>query len=198
MLKVLRRRILQVGRLSKLAHKEACTKNQLVLIVARMSPPALRGLPSRGVPGQLGQRALRTARPPKRQRGGGAAAPEGGEAAGGEGAGAGGQPMEVGAPADKGSRARARRMWGSRPPPGLPSQPRAAYGMPSTNASLRPPHQGGRGAVLAPGGAAGAAGPGGGVAAAASSLILEQLVALQQQQVQQLQLIEQIRSQVAP
>uniref|UniRef100_A0A2K5E7X8 Sal-like protein 3 n=1 Tax=Aotus nancymaae TaxID=37293 RepID=A0A2K5E7X8_AOTNA len=45
--------------------------------------------------------------------------------------------------------------------------------------------------------AAGGSGAGGGVAAAAVPLILEQLMALQQQQIHQLQLIEQIRSQVA-
>nr|XP_035127284.2 sal-like protein 3 isoform X1 [Callithrix jacchus] len=86
-----------------------------------------------------------------------------------------------------------------RPPPAAPAPPAPAYGAPSTNVTLEALlstkvavaqfSQGAR--------AAGGSGAGGGVAAAAVPLILEQLMALQQQQIHQLQLIEQIRSQVA-
>ncbi|PNI19284.1 SALL3 isoform 5 [Pan troglodytes] len=86
-----------------------------------------------------------------------------------------------------------------RPPPAAPAPPTPAYGAPSTNVTLEALlstkvavaqfSQGAR--------AAGGSGAGGGVAAAAVPLILEQLMALQQQQIHQLQLIEQIRSQVA-
>ncbi|XP_063509926.1 sal-like protein 3 isoform X2 [Pongo pygmaeus] len=86
-----------------------------------------------------------------------------------------------------------------RPPPAAPAPPTPAYGAPSTNVTLEALlstkvavaqfSQGAR--------AAGGSGAGGGVAAAAVPVILEQLMALQQQQIHQLQLIEQIRSQVA-
>ncbi|XP_050021005.1 sal-like protein 3 isoform X1 [Alexandromys fortis] len=86
------------------------------------------------------------------------------------------------------------------PPPALPPQPEpVAFSMPSTNVTLETLlstkvavaqfSQGAR--------AGGTAGAGGTVGAVAIPMILEQLVALQQQQIHQLQLIEQIRSQVA-
>uniref|UniRef100_A0A452DK45 Sal-like protein 3 n=1 Tax=Capra hircus TaxID=9925 RepID=A0A452DK45_CAPHI len=154
-----------------LAHKEACTKNPLVLIVGEDEPaPPSEDFPEASPASSASERADSEA---------------GGEAAEARAPEREDEPMEVGAPPP--------------PPPGPEPAPGAAYGMPSTNVTLE--------TLLSTkvavaqfsqtSRAAGAAGAGGGVAAAALPLILEQLVALQQQQVQQLQLIEQIRSQVA-
>nr|XP_055076235.1 sal-like protein 3b isoform X1 [Misgurnus anguillicaudatus]XP_055076236.1 sal-like protein 3b isoform X1 [Misgurnus anguillicaudatus] len=70
------------------------------------------------------------------------------------------------------------------------------YDMPSTNVTLEILHST-RVAVAQFSQSIQCAGPGGKLTSAAIPMILEQLMALQQQQVQQLQLIEQIRSQVA-
>uniref|UniRef100_A0A452DK57 Sal-like protein 3 n=1 Tax=Capra hircus TaxID=9925 RepID=A0A452DK57_CAPHI len=164
-----------------LAHKEACTKNPLVLIVGEDEPaPPSEDFPEASPASSASERADSEA---AEETAAEARAPERED-----------EPMEVGAPADKGFQGP-----GPPPPPGPEPAPGAAYGMPSTNVTLE--------TLLSTkvavaqfsqtSRAAGAAGAGGGVAAAALPLILEQLVALQQQQVQQLQLIEQIRSQVA-
>ncbi|XP_040120313.1 sal-like protein 3 isoform X1 [Oryx dammah] len=183
-----------------LAHKEACTKNPLVLIVGEDEPaPPSEDFPDASPASSASERADSEAAE-EAAAAAAAAAPEGGEAAEARAPEREDEPMEVGAPADKGFQGPGAAHAGQPPPPPGPEPaPGAAYGMPSTNVTLETLlstkvavaqfSQSSR--------AAGAAGPGGGVAAAALPLILEQLVALQQQQVQQLQLIEQIRSQVA-
>ncbi|XP_025129111.3 sal-like protein 3 isoform X1 [Bubalus bubalis] len=182
-----------------LAHKEACTKNPLVLIVGEDEPaPPSEDFPEASPASSASERADSEAA--EEAAAAVAAAPEGGEAVEARAAEREDEPMEVGAPADKGFQGPGAVQAGQPPPPPGPEPaPGAAYGMPSTNVTLE--------TLLSTkvavaqfsqtSRAAGAAGPGGGVAAAALPLILEQLVALQQQQVQQLQLIEQIRSQVA-
>uniref|UniRef100_A0AC11D1R0 Spalt like transcription factor 3 n=1 Tax=Ovis aries TaxID=9940 RepID=A0AC11D1R0_SHEEP len=182
-----------------LAHKEACTKNPLVLIVGEDEPaPPSEDFPEASPASSASERADSEAA--EETAAAAAAAPEGGEAAEARAPEREDEPMEVGAPADKGFQGPGAAHVGQPPPPPGPEPaPGAAYGMPSTNVTLE--------TLLSTkvavaqfsqtSRAAGAAGPGGGVAAAALPLILEQLVALQQQQVQQLQLIEQIRSQVA-
>ncbi|XP_055415749.1 sal-like protein 3, partial [Bubalus kerabau] len=182
-----------------LAHKEACTKNPLVLIVGEDEPaPPSEDFPEASPASSASERADSEAA--EEAAAAVAAAPEGGEAVEARAAEREDEPMEVGAPADKGFQGPGAAQAGQPPPPPGPEPaPGAAYGMPSTNVTLE--------TLLSTkvavaqfsqtSRAAGAAGPGGGVAAAALPLILEQLVALQQQQVQQLQLIEQIRSQVA-
>ncbi|KAM7228656.1 hypothetical protein CapIbe_019944 [Capra ibex] len=181
-----------------LAHKEACTKNPLVLIVGEDEPaPPSEDFPEASPASSASERADSEA---AEETAAAAAAPEGGEAAEARAPEREDEPMEVGAPADKGFQGPGAAHVGQPPPPPGPEPaPGAAYGMPSTNVTLE--------TLLSTkvavaqfsqtSRAAGAAGAGGGVAAAALPLILEQLVALQQQQVQQLQLIEQIRSQVA-
>uniref|UniRef100_A0AAA9RTI8 Sal-like protein 3 n=1 Tax=Bos taurus TaxID=9913 RepID=A0AAA9RTI8_BOVIN len=182
-----------------LAHKEACTKNPLVLIVGEDEPaPPSEDFPEASPASSASERADSEAA--EEAAAAAAAAPEGGEAVEARAPEREDEPMEVGAPADKGFQGPGAAHAGQPPPPPGPEPaPGAAYGMPSTNVTLE--------TLLSTkvavaqfsqtSRAAGAAGPGGGVAAAALPLILEQLVALQQQQVQQLQLIEQIRSQVA-
>ncbi|XP_065788345.1 sal-like protein 3 isoform X2 [Muntiacus reevesi] len=184
-----------------LAHKEACTKNPLVLIVGEDEPaPPSEDFPEASPSSSPSERADSEAAEEVVAAAAAAAAPEGGEAAEARAPEREDEPMEVGAPADKGFQGSAAAHAGQPPPPPAPEPaPGAVYGMPSTNVTLE--------TLLSTkvavaqfsqtSRAAGAAGPGGGVAAAALPLILEQLVALQQQQVQQLQLIEQIRSQVA-
>ncbi|XP_040120314.1 sal-like protein 3 isoform X2 [Oryx dammah] len=173
-----------------LAHKEACTKNPLVLIVGEDEPaPPSEDFPDASPASSASERADSEAAE-EAAAAAAAAAPEGGEAAEARAPEREDEPMEGPGAAHAGQ---------PPPPPGPEPAPGAAYGMPSTNVTLETLlstkvavaqfSQSSR--------AAGAAGPGGGVAAAALPLILEQLVALQQQQVQQLQLIEQIRSQVA-
>ncbi|XP_067094178.1 sal-like protein 3 [Osmerus mordax] len=78
---------------------------------------------------------------------------------------------------------------------GAPS-PAASYSMPSTNVTLETLH-GTRVAVAQFSQSVRAAAASGGVSTMAIPMILDQLMALQQQQIHQLQLIEQIRSQVA-
>ncbi|XP_055272763.1 sal-like protein 3 [Moschus berezovskii] len=183
-----------------LAHKEACTKNPLVLIVGEDEPaPPSEDFPEASPASSTSERADSEAAE-EVAAAAAAAAPEGGEATEARAPERDDEPMEVGAPADKGFQGPGTAHSGQPPPPPGPEPaPGVAYGMPSTNVTLE--------TLLSTkvavaqfsqtSRAAGAAGSGGGVAAAALPLILEQLVALQQQQVQQLQLIEQIRSQVA-
>ncbi|XP_028908329.1 sal-like protein 3 isoform X1 [Ornithorhynchus anatinus] len=183
-----------------LEHKKSCTKQPLVLIVNEdaATPPSDRG-PEPSPAASPSDRADSEAAEDGAQAGGGGG--EGGEA---KAADKGEEeeeeePMEVEACAERG-----RPSPGpSAPAPPLPPppdpSPGPAYGMPSTNVTLETLlstkvavaqfSQGAR--------SSGGPGPGGGVAAVAIPMILEQLVALQQQQVHQLQLIEQIRSQVA-
>ena len=111
------------------------------------------------------------------------------------------EPMEVGPSVDKSFQSPGPTHAGKPPLPQVPEPPPpvAAYSMPNTNVTLETLlstkvavaqfSQNTR--------AAGAVGSSGGVAAVAIPVILEQLMALQQQQIHQLQLIEQIRSQVA-
>uniref|UniRef100_A0A8C6D4G7 Sal-like protein 3 n=1 Tax=Moschus moschiferus TaxID=68415 RepID=A0A8C6D4G7_MOSMO len=184
-----------------LAHKEACTKNPLVLIVGEDEPaPPSEDFPEASPASSTSERADSEAAEEAAAAAAAAAAPEGGEATEARAPERDDEPMEVGAPADKGFQGPGTAHSGQPPPPPGPEPaPGVAYGMPSTNVTLE--------TLLSTkvavaqfsqtSRAAGAAGSGGGVAAAALPLILEQLVALQQQQVQQLQLIEQIRSQVA-
>ncbi|KAM5304417.1 sal-like protein 3 isoform 2-T2 [Glossophaga mutica] len=180
-----------------LRHKKICTKNPLVLIVHEDEPaPASEEFPEPSPASSPGEQTEgeppEEAAPPESGEGGEVRAPEKGE-----------EPMDVEPPAtDKGFPSPGPSLPGKPPlPPAPEPAPVAAYGMPSTNVTLETLlstkvavaqfSQGAR--------AAGAAGPGGGggVAAAAIPVILEQLMALQQQQIHQLQLIEQIRSQVA-
>ncbi|KAG8504358.1 Sal-like protein 3 [Galemys pyrenaicus] len=172
-----------------LEHKKSCTKNPLVLIVNEDEPappsedfpePSPASSPSEHTESEAAEEA---------------AAPEAGEGSEVRAPDKEEEPMEVDAPGDKA------------PPgagvPALPAlaepPPAAAYGMPSTNVTLE--------TLLSTkvavaqfsqqARAAGGAGAAGGVGAVAIPMILEQLMALQQQQIHQLQLIEQIRSQVA-
>ncbi|XP_049757647.1 sal-like protein 3 isoform X2 [Elephas maximus indicus] len=177
-----------------LEHKKNCTKNPLVLIVNEDEPappseefpePSPASSPS----DQAESEGAEEAAPAEAAEGGELKASEKEE-----------EPMDVESPGDKGypSQGPATAV---KPP--LPQGPEptamASYSMPNTNVTLETLlstkvavaqfSQSTR--------AAGGAGPGGGVSAVAIPVILEQLVALQQQQIHQLQLIEQIRSQVA-
>ncbi|CAH7085288.1 sal-like protein 3 isoform X1 [Phodopus roborovskii] len=169
-----------------LQHKKTCTKNPLVLIVHDDEPappsedfpePSPASSPSDRTESEVAEEVAPT---------------EGSEV---KAAAKEAEPMDVEASADKGPPGP-----GVAPPPALPPQPEpAAFSMPSTNVTLETLlstkvavaqfSQGAR--------AGGTAGAGGTVGAVAIPMILEQLVALQQQQIHQLQLIEQIRSQVA-
>ncbi|XP_036891918.1 sal-like protein 3 isoform X2 [Sturnira hondurensis] len=178
-----------------LRHKRVCTKNPLVLIVHEDEPaPASEEFPEPSPASSPGERteseAPEEAAPPESGEGGEVRAPEKEE-----------EPMDVEPPAaDKGFQGPGPSLPGKPPlPPAPEPAPVATYGMPSTNVTLETLlstkvavaqfSQSAR--------AAGAAGSGGGGVAAAIPMILEQLMALQQQQIHQLQLIEQIRSQVA-
>nr|XP_055224005.1 sal-like protein 3 isoform X4 [Gorilla gorilla gorilla] len=165
-----------------LEHQRSCTKLPPVLIVHEDAPaPPPEDFPEPSPATSPSERAES----------------EAAEEAGAEGAEGEARPVEKGAePMDAEPAGDTRA---PRPPPAAPAPPTPAYGAPSTNVTLEALlstkvavaqfSQGAR--------AAGGSGAGGGVAAAAVPLILEQLMALQQQQIHQLQLIEQIRSQVA-
>ncbi|XP_006897292.1 PREDICTED: sal-like protein 3 [Elephantulus edwardii] len=171
------------------AHKKTCTKNPLVLIVGEDEPtPPNDDFPEPSPASSRSEQAesevAEEAAPAEASEGGELKASDKDE-----------EPMDVDSPGDKGPAAAAK--------PPLPSGPEptamASYSMPSTNVTLETLlstkvavaqfSQGAR--------AAGGVGPAGGVSAVAIPMILEQLLALQQQQIHQLQLIEQIRSQVA-
>jgi hypothetical protein len=173
-----------------LQHKKSCTKNPLVLIVNEDEPaPPAEDFPEPSPASSPSDRteseAAEEAGPAEASEGSEVKAPEK-EA----------EPMDVETPADQGLQGPVAPA-----PAALPTAPEsvATFGMPSTNVTLETLlstkvavaqfSQGAR--------TAGATGPGGGVGAVAIPMILEQLVALQQQQIHQLQLIEQIRSQVA-
>ncbi|XP_074195914.1 sal-like protein 3 isoform X1 [Rhinolophus sinicus] len=177
-----------------LQHKQTCPKNPLVLIVNEDEPappseefpePSPASSPSDHTESEAAEEAA----PPENGEGGEVKAPEKEE-----------EPMEVEPAADNSFQNPGPSLPGKPAlPPGPEPAPVAAYSMPSTNVTLETLlstkvavaqfSQNAR--------AAGTVVGGGGAAAAAVPLILEQLVALQQQQVLQLQLIEQIRSQVA-
>ncbi|CAK6447749.1 unnamed protein product [Pipistrellus nathusii] len=178
-----------------LRHKKSCTKNPLVLIVNEDEPaPASEEFPEpspASSPSEPAEsEAAEEAAPPDRGEGGEVRPPEKEE-----------EPMDVESTVgDKSFQSPGPSLPGKPPLPQAPEPaPVTAYGMPSTNVTLETLlstkvavaqfSQNAR--------AAGAAGPGSGVAAVAVPMILEQLMALQQQQIHQLQLIEQIRSQVA-
>ncbi|KAM9226003.1 sal-like protein 3 isoform 1-T1 [Dugong dugon] len=177
-----------------LEHKKNCTKNPLVLIVNEDEPappseefpePSPASSPS----DQAESEAAEEAAPVEAGEGSELKASEKEE-----------EPMDVESPGDKGYPSQGPTA-AAKPP--LPQGPEptamASYSMPNTNVTLETLlstkvavaqfSQNTR--------AAGCTGPGGGVSAVAIPVILEQLVALQQQQIHQLQLIEQIRSQVA-
>uniref|UniRef100_A0A8D1VPC1 Sal-like protein 3 n=1 Tax=Sus scrofa TaxID=9823 RepID=A0A8D1VPC1_PIG len=177
-----------------LEHKKACTKNPLVLIVNEDEPappseefpePSPASSPSE----QTESEAAEEAAPPEGGEGGEGRAPEKED-----------EPMEVGPSPDKSFQSPGPAHTGKPPLPQIPEPaPVAAYSMPNTNVTLETLlstkvavaqfSQNTR--------AAGTVGSSGGVTAVAIPMILEQLMALQQQQIHQLQLIEQIRSQVA-
>ncbi|XP_037365578.1 sal-like protein 3 [Talpa occidentalis] len=172
------------------AHKRTCAQSPPVVIVREDEPaPRAEERPEPSPASSPGERSDSEAA----EDGAAPGAGEGGEArAAREDA-----PMEVDAPADAAPPAAAPPA-----PPALPALAEppaaAAYGAPSTNVTLET-LLGTKVAVAqfsqqarAAGGAAG-----GGAGAVAIPMILEQLMALQQQQIHQLQLIEQIRSQVA-
>ncbi|XP_066103127.1 sal-like protein 3 isoform X2 [Saccopteryx bilineata] len=178
-----------------LRHKKSCTKNPLVLIINEDEPaPASEEFPepspASSPSDQTESEAAEEAAPPEVGDSGEVKAPEKEE-----------EPMEVEpAAADKGFLGPGLALPGKPPLPQAPEPaPRAAYSMPSTNVTLETLlstkvavaqfSQNAR--------AVGTVGSGSGVAALAIPMILEQLMALQQQQIHQLQLIEQIRSQVA-
>ncbi|XP_045383649.1 sal-like protein 3 isoform X1 [Lemur catta] len=175
-----------------LQHKKNCTKNPPVLIVHEDEPappsedfpePSPASSPSEHTESEAAEEAEGAE---AEARAAGREAREAREA----------EPMDVEPPAEQGL-AGPSAPSAARPAP-VPA-PAPAYSMPSTNVTLETLlstkvavaqfSQGAR--------AAGGTGAGAGVAAAAVPMILEQLLALQQQQIHQLQLIEQIRSQVA-
>ncbi|XP_045152077.1 sal-like protein 3 [Echinops telfairi] len=177
-----------------LAHKKSCTNNPLVLIVHDDEPPP----PAEAFPEP--SPASSPSEPAESEAAEEATPPEPGEAAELKAPDKDEEPMDVECPGDT--------AYPGPSPSAIPKPPlapgpepvaSASYSMPSTNVTLEALlstkvavaqfSQGAR--------AAGGVGPGGGVPAVAIPMILEQLVALQQQQIHQLQLIEQIRSQVA-
>ncbi|XP_072808456.1 sal-like protein 3 [Vicugna pacos] len=177
-----------------LEHKKACTKNPPVLIVREDGPappsedfpePSPASSPSE----QTESEAAEEAAPAEGGEGGEVRAPERED-----------EPMEVGPSSDRSFQSPGPSHAGKPPLPQIAEPaPAAAYSMPNTNVTLETLlstkvavaqfSQNAR--------AAGAVGSSAGVAAVAIPVILEQLMALQQQQIHQLQLIEQIRSQVA-
>ncbi|XP_067554899.1 sal-like protein 3 isoform X4 [Pseudorca crassidens] len=177
-----------------LEHKKACTKNPLVLIVSEDEPappseefpePSPASSPSEHTESEAAEETA----PTEGGEGGEVRAPEKED-----------EPMEVDPSVDKSFQSPGPTHAGKPPLPQVPEPaPVAAYSMPNTNVTLETLlstkvavaqfSQNTR--------AAGAVGSSGGVAAVAIPVILEQLMALQQQQIHQLQLIEQIRSQVA-
>ncbi|XP_040335450.1 sal-like protein 3 [Herpailurus yagouaroundi] len=177
-----------------LEHKKSCTKNPLVLIVNEDEPaPPSEEFPEPSPASSPSDRteseAAEDPAPPENGEGGEGRAPEKEE-----------EPMEAEPSGDKGFPNPGPSRAGKQPLPQIPEPaPVAAYSMPNTNVTLETLlstkvavaqfSQNAR--------AAGSVGPGSGVTAVAIPMILEQLMALQQQQIHQLQLIEQIRSQVA-
>ncbi|XP_006875949.1 PREDICTED: sal-like protein 3 [Chrysochloris asiatica] len=172
-----------------LAHKKSCTKNPLVLIVHEDEPaPPSEDFPEPSPASSPSEQA-------ESEQAEEAAPAETGESSELKAADEEEEPMDVEGPGDKGPVAATKPTL----PPGPEPTAMASYSMPSTNVTLETLlstkvavaqfSQSGR--------AAGGAGPGSGVSAVAIPMILEQLVSLQQQQIHQLQLIEQIRSQVA-
>ncbi|XP_033613216.1 sal-like protein 3, partial [Fukomys damarensis] len=175
-----------------LQHKKSCTKNPLVLIVGEDEPaPPAEEFPEASPTSSPSERAEAESEATEE------ATPAEGEAGEAQVPARELEPMDVEGPGDKGSTGPAA----APPPPALgpgPEPTTATFGMPSTNVTLETllstkvaVAQFSQGARMA-GGTAGT-----GVGAVAIPMILEQLVALQQQQIHQLQLIEQIRSQVA-
>ncbi|XP_004861983.1 sal-like protein 3 isoform X2 [Heterocephalus glaber] len=176
-----------------LQHKESCTKNPLVLIVGEDEPePPGEEFPEASPASSPSERAEAESEPAEE------ATPAEGEAGEAQAPARELEPMDVEGPGDKGGTGQ-----GAPAPPAPPLAPgpepaAATFGMPSTNVTLETLLST-KVAVAqfsqstrAAGGTAGT-----GVGAVAIPMILEQLVALQQQQIHQLQLIEQIRSQVA-
>uniref|UniRef100_A0A8C5KPB3 Sal-like protein 3 n=1 Tax=Jaculus jaculus TaxID=51337 RepID=A0A8C5KPB3_JACJA len=168
-----------------LQHKKTCTKNPLVLIVHDDEPAPER------TESEAAEEAAAAVAPGEGGCGGEvkAAAKEA-------------EPMDVEEPADKGPAGPGGPPPPPPPlpPPTLPPAPEpATFGMPSTNVTLETLLSTKVAvAQFSQGARAGAApGTGSAVGTVAIPMILEQLVALQQQQIHQLQLIEQIRSQVA-
>ncbi|XP_057556163.1 sal-like protein 3 [Hippopotamus amphibius kiboko] len=175
-------------------HKKACTKHPPVLIVSEDEPappseefpePSPASSPSEHAESEVAEEAA----PLEGGEGGEVRAPDKED-----------EPMDVGPSADRGIQSPGPAQAGKPPLPQVPEPgPAAAYGMPNTNVTLETLlstkvavaqfSQNTR--------AAGTVGSSGGVTAVAIPMILEQLMALQQQQIHQLQLIEQIRSQVA-
>ncbi|XP_025277740.3 sal-like protein 3 [Canis lupus dingo] len=177
-----------------LEHKKSCTKNPLVLIVNEDEPappseefpePSPASSPSDQTESEVAEEPA----PTESGEGSEVRAPEKEE-----------EPMEAEPSGDKGFQNPGPSHTGKPPLPQIPEPaPVAAYSMPNTNVTLETLlstkvavaqfSQNAR--------AAGSVGSGSGVTAVAIPMILEQLMALQQQQIHQLQLIEQIRSQVA-
>ncbi|XP_044599959.1 sal-like protein 3 isoform X1 [Equus asinus] len=177
-----------------LEHKKSCPKNPLVLIVSEDEPappseefpePSPASSPS----DQTESEAAEEAAPPENSEGVDVRAPEKEE-----------EPMEEEPSGDKSFHSPGPSHTGKPPLPQIPeAAPVAAYSMPNTNVTLETLlstkvavaqfSQNAR--------AAGSVGSSSGVTTVAIPMILEQLMALQQQQIHQLQLIEQIRSQVA-
>ncbi|XP_030875767.1 sal-like protein 3, partial [Leptonychotes weddellii] len=177
-----------------LEHKKTCTKNPLVLIVNEDEPappseefpePSPASSPSDPTESEAAEEPA----PAENGEGGEVRAPEKEE-----------EPMEAEPAGDKSFQSPGPSHPGKPPLPQIPEPaPVAAYSMPNTNVTLETLlstkvavaqfSQNAR--------AAGSVGSSSGVTAVAIPMILEQLMALQQQQIHQLQLIEQIRSQVA-
>ncbi|XP_062056302.1 sal-like protein 3 isoform X1 [Lepus europaeus] len=169
-----------------LAHRKACTRSPPVLIVPgdAPAPPAADG-PAPSPASSPGDRSDSEAADEVAAEGADGADVKAAAAEDGD------EPMDA-APSGDAPKAPL--------PPAPEPAPAAAYGFPNTNVTLETllstkvaVAQFSQGARTAGGGA----GAGAGVGAVAIPMILEQLVALQQQQIHQLQLIEQIRSQVA-
>ncbi|XP_032278583.1 sal-like protein 3 isoform X3 [Phoca vitulina] len=177
-----------------LEHKKTCTKNPLVLIVNEDEPaPPSEEFPEPSPASSPSDRteseAAEEPAPAENGEGGEVRAPEKEE-----------EPMEAEPAGDKSFQSLGPSHPGKPPLPQIPEPaPVAAYSMPNTNVTLETLlstkvavaqfSQNAR--------AAGSVGSSSGVTAVAIPMILEQLMALQQQQIHQLQLIEQIRSQVA-
>ncbi|XP_040840708.1 sal-like protein 3 isoform X1 [Ochotona curzoniae] len=179
-----------------LAHRKACTQNPLVLIVDEDEPaPASDDGPE---PSPASSPSERTDSEGAAEEGTAAAATEGTEGTEGgdvKAAEKTDEPMDA---APSGDRSFPVSSTPKVPLVQAPEQASTAtYGIPSTNVTLETLLSTKVAVAQFSQGARAAGGAGTGVGAAAIPMILEQLVALQQQQIHQLQLIEQIRSQVA-
>ncbi|XP_047382543.1 sal-like protein 3 isoform X2 [Sciurus carolinensis] len=170
-----------------LQHKKSCTKNPLVLIVNEDEPappseefpePSPASSPSDHTESEAAEEAA----PTEGGEGSEVKAPEQED-----------EPMDVEAPGDKGLQGPGAPAAAPALPPGSP----ATFSMPSTNVTLETLLSTKVAVAQFSQGARAAGTASGSVGAVAIPMILEQLVALQQQQIHQLQLIEQIRSQVA-